>query len=103
MLRYLARLFSASAYEKRERSVPVSEMASEIAGAIRTLAGSICYLAACASEDDLTQGEVRERAALYYRTSELEFGGVKHEGAPITQLTIDQCDALLSRVRKGKR
>lgn len=82
---------------------PVSEMASEIAGAIKTLAGSICYLAACATEDDLTQGEIRQRAALYFRTAELEFGGVKYDGAPIDRLTIDQCDAILAKVRKGKR
>jgi len=80
----------------------VPEIASQIAdglngveGALRSLAGVFAYLAASASDQDLTGGEIRQLAACMYRTAELRFGGVKYDGVPITQMTIEECDRML--------
>lgn len=90
---------SSTARKKRivEKARPVSEMASEIADALRALTdevaavgGALAYLAA--SKHSGTAGEQRQLGAVIYHTSIKRFGGVKYDGEQIDQMTIDSLD-----------
>jgi hypothetical protein len=70
------------------------ETASEIADAIHRLAdecagiaGALSYLAA--AKHSGTAGEQRLLGAVIYQTSIQRFGGLKYDGEPIDQMTID--------------
>lgn len=89
-----------------ERVEPVSEtaVASEIADAIHRLAdacygmkdelsgiaGALSYLAA--AKHSGTAGEQRQLGAVIYQTSVKRFGGLKYDGEPIDQMTIESLD-----------
>ena len=92
----------------REAS-PVSETAfaaSEIADAIHRLAdecagiaGALSYLAA--SKHSTTAGDQRLLGGAIYHTSVQRFGGVKYDGEPIDQKTIDDLAKMMrSLLRK---
>jgi hypothetical protein len=73
----------------------VPEIASELAEALHRCAdelagigGSLAYLAAASPQR--TAGEQRQLAAVIYHTAIQKFGGVKYDGDPIDQKTIDE-------------
>lgn len=85
-----------------EAAVP--EVASEIAAALRgvsesflTLAGVGAYIAA-SNDGDLTQGEVRQTAAVMFHTAAKQFGGVKYDGQQISQADMEMLDAMWCRL-----
>ena len=80
-----------------ERAEPVTEMASVVADALDRLAdevagvaGALSYLAA--SKHSGTAGEQRQLGAVIYHTAIKRFGGLKYDGEPIDQMTIDNLD-----------
>lgn len=88
-----------------ERANPMSEtaVASEIADAIHHLAdecagiaGALAYLAASKHSD--SAGRQRELGAVIYHTSVQRFGGVRYDGEPICQMTIDELTTLMRKL-----
>jgi hypothetical protein len=76
------------------REAPVNDVASEIADALNHvadelagIAGALSYLAAGKHSD--TAGEQRLLGGVIYHTSIQRFGGLKYDGDPIDQMTID--------------
>lgn len=76
------------------REAPVNDVASEIADALNHvadelagIAGALSYLAA--SKHSETAGEQRILAGVVYHTAVQRFGGLKYDGDPIDQMTID--------------
>ena len=66
-----------------------------VATAFDRLTGVMAYLAAL--EHSETAGEQRQLAAVIYQTAAKRFGGVKYDGQPIDQATIDQLDAMWAK------
>ena len=86
-----------------ERPRAVSEIASEIADALRALTdevaavgGALSYLAA--SKHSTTAGEQRQLGAVIYHTGRKRFGGLKYDGEQIDQATIDSLDKMLRKI-----
>jgi hypothetical protein len=87
----------ASRIRKRlilERAGPVSEIASELVAALNRCAdelagigGALAYIGA--QKHSGTAGEQRLLGGVIYHTSVQRFGGVKYDGDPIDQMTID--------------
>lgn len=88
-------------------SRPVSEIASEIADAVRAhtdevaaLAGAVAYLAAAKHSE--TAGEQRQLGAAIYHTAKQRFGGLNYDGVEIGAATMQQLDAMWSKMA-GRR
>ena len=94
------RKLSMSRTRKRlilERAEPVTEIASVVADALDRLtdevaavAGALSYLAA--AKHSGTAGEQRILGGVIYHTGKQRFGGVKYDGEPIDQMTIDSLE-----------
>jgi hypothetical protein len=85
---------SARKYQLAFRSQPVTEIAIELAEALHRCAdelaaigGALSYLAA--AKHSGTAGEQRILGGVIYHTGKQQFGGVKYDGEPIDQMTID--------------
>ena len=90
------------------KASPVSEIASEIAEALNRaadelagIAGSLAYIAA--SKHSGTAGEQRQLAAVIYETGVRRFGGIKYDGEPIDQATVDELGKMWRKMMAGKR
>jgi hypothetical protein len=88
----------ARSYYILEGAVP--EVASEIAEALNavadsflTLAGIGAYIAA-SNDEELTQGEIRQTAAVMFHTARQKFGGVKYDGRKIEEADLAELDAM---------
>lgn len=81
----------------------VPEIASEIAEALNRVAdelagigGALSYFAA--SKHSGTAGEQRLLGGVIYHTAKQRFGGLKYDGEPIDQMTIESLDKLFRKM-----
>jgi hypothetical protein len=91
MLRYLKRLFGRA--EMPEVASEIAEALHRVSESFLTLAGIGAYIAA-SNDEGLTQGEIRQTAAVMFHTARQQFGGVKYDGQRIENANLEELDAM---------
>lgn len=93
----------SSARKRAIVEATVPEIASVVADALDRLtdevaavAGALSYMAA--SKHSGTAGEQRLLGGVIYHTARQRFGGLKYDGEPIDQMTIDSLDKLMRKL-----
>jgi hypothetical protein len=74
----------------------VADALQAIADELAGIGGALSYLAA--SKHSGTAGEQRILGAVIYQTALKRFGGLKYDGEPIDQATIESLDKMMRKL-----